>query len=81
MSLFSPTSPVALDAFDAPWLHEPLTYLAFAAICLVIVLRFLRRALAPIGVLLHAAAAAAVTALATVLALALLFLAAYTTVR
>ena len=68
-------------AFDAPWMHQPITYLAVAAVCLVSVLRFLKRALAPIGVLLHAVAAAAVTAFAAVLALALLLIAAYTTVR
>jgi hypothetical protein len=80
MSFLFPTSPVPLDAVDAPWMHQPITYLAVAAVCLVIALRFLKRALSPIGVLIQAVAAAAVAAFAAVLALALLIFAAFTIV-
>lgn len=81
MSFLSPTSPAALDALEASWMHQPITYLAVAAACLLIALRFLRRALSPIGALVQAVAAAAVVAFATAFALALLIFAAFTTVR
>jgi hypothetical protein len=81
MPLSFPESPEALYALGAPWLHQPLTYLAVAAVCLVVVLRFLRRALFPIGALIQAAAAAAIVAAAAVLALAMLIIAAFATVR
>ncbi|WP_433831005.1 hypothetical protein ACQP2E_12370 [Actinoplanes sp. CA-015351] len=77
--LFPTTSPATVDALDAAWMHQPLVYLAVAAICLLIALRFLRRALAPIGALIQAVAAAAVVAFAAVIALAMLVLAAVTT--
>jgi hypothetical protein len=54
-------------------------YLAVAAGCLVVALHSLKRALAPIGTLLHAAASAAAAALAVVLALALVVMALLTT--
>jgi hypothetical protein len=60
-----------------PALHAPrLLYLALAAVLLVIALRFVRRALAPIGALVQAVAAAAVVAFATGLALILVVAAA-----
>ncbi|MBB2940311.1 hypothetical protein FB565_000015 [Actinoplanes lutulentus] len=77
--LFPTTSPATVDALDARWMHEPLVYLAVAAICLLIALRFLKQALAPIGALIQAVAAAAVVAFTAVIALAMLVLAAVTT--
>jgi uncharacterized membrane protein len=81
MSLLLFTSPVPPDAFDASWMHQPITYLSVAVVCLVIVLRFLKRALSPVGALVQALVAAAVVAFAAVLALAMLVVAAVTTVR
>lgn len=81
MSFHFRTPPALLDAFDASWTRQPIIYLAVAAVCLVVALRFLKRALAPIGALLHAAAAAAIVVCAAVLALAMLVIAALTTVR
>ncbi|BBH68230.1 hypothetical protein ACTI_49150 [Actinoplanes sp. OR16] len=72
MSFF--TSPAAL-------MQQPMTYLVMAALCLVIVLRFLKQALAPIGALIQAIAAAALVALAASIALAMLGVAAFMTVR
>lgn len=70
------TSPASFDALDAPWLHQPIVYVALAALCLCLVLRYLRRAVAPIGAFIQAMAAAAVVACATGLALILLLAAA-----
>lgn len=81
MSFLILTSPAVPDAFAASWMHQPITYLTVAAVCLVIVLRFIKQALAPIGVLIQAIVAAAIVALAAVLALAMLIIAAVTTVR
>jgi hypothetical protein len=81
MSFLFPTSPATLDAVSASWTHQPITYLAVAAVCLVVALRFLKRALSPIGALIQAVAAAALVAFAAVLALAMLVIAAFTTVR
>ena len=81
MSFLFLSSPATLDAFDASWMHQPITYLTVAAVCLVIVLRFLKRALSPIGALIQAVAAAAIVAFAAVLALAMLVIAAVVTVR
>ena len=53
MPLSFPTSPAALDAIDASWMHQPIVYLLVAAICLMVVLRFLKQALAPIGALIQ----------------------------
>jgi hypothetical protein len=66
-----PRLPTPPALFDAPWLHQPFVHLALASLCLLIALRYLRRAIAPVGVLVRAAAAAAVAAFATGLALAL----------
>jgi hypothetical protein len=57
-------------------MNQPITYLTVAAVCLVVVLRYLKRAMAPTGALIHAIAAAAVVATATVVALAMLVIAA-----
>ena len=81
MSFSVLTSPAVPDAFDASWTHQPITYLTVAAVCLVIVLRFIKQALAPIGALIQAVVAAAIVAFAAVLALAMLIIAAVTTVR
>jgi hypothetical protein len=78
MSFLSLTSPANLNAFEASWMDQPITYLVAAALCAVFVLRFLKRALAPIGALVQAVAAAAVVA---VLVLAMLVIAAVTMVR
>lgn len=75
MSFLFPISPATLDAFDASWSHQPIIYLTVAAVCLMVALRFLKRALSPIGALIQAVAAAAIVA---VLALAMLFIAALT---
>jgi hypothetical protein len=54
-----------------------LLYLTLAALLLVLALRFMRRALAPIGAVMQAVAAAAVVAFAVGLALVLVALAAF----
>jgi len=79
MSFLFPTSPAPVDAFDASFMHQPITYLAVAAVCLVVVLRFLKRALSPIGALVQAVAAAAVVAFFAVVAFAMLVIAAFMT--
>jgi len=81
MSFLSPAPLATVDALDASWMHQPITYLVIAAICLLVVLRYLKRALAPVGALVDAVAAAAVVAFAAALALAMLLLAAVTTAR
>jgi len=81
MSFHFRTSPALLDAFDASWMQQPIIYLAVAAVCLVVALRLLKRALAPFGALIHAVAAAAFVACAAVFALAMLVIAAFTAVR
>ena len=70
------TAPATNGSFDVGWLDRPIVYLALAAISLVIALRFLRRAVAPIGALLQAATAAIVAVLTIGLALALIAVAA-----
>jgi hypothetical protein len=62
-------------------MHQPITYLAVAAVCLVVALHFLKRALSPIGALVQVVAAAAIVAFAAALALAMLIIAAVLTVR
>ena len=81
MSFLCPTSPTATGALDAPWMHQPIVYLVGAGLCLVVVLSFLKRALAPVGALIQAAAAAAIVAFAAVLAVAMLIIAAVPSVR
>jgi hypothetical protein len=81
MPLSFPTSSAALDAMDASWMHQPIVYLLVAAICLMVVLRFLKQALAPIGALIQAVAAAAIVAFAAVFALAMLIAAAFAGAR
>jgi hypothetical protein len=81
MSLLFPGSRPPLDAVDASWMHQPIIYLAVAAVCLVIALRFLRQALAPIGALIHAVAAAAVVVFTAAFALTMLVAAVFTMVR
>lgn len=81
MSFLVLTPPTAVDSFDASWMYQPITYLVIAAVCLVVALRFLKRALSPIGALIQAAAAAAVVAFAAVVALAMLLMAAFMTMR
>lgn len=66
-------------ANDASWVHQPVTYLVVAAVCLVIALRYLRRALSPIGALVQAVTAAVIVTSAAVLAFAMLLVAAYAT--
>jgi hypothetical protein len=77
MSFLFPTSPASVDVLDAPLLHQPILYLTLAGLCMIVVLRFLRRALYPIGALVQAMAAAAVVALAAMFAVAMLIVAAF----
>lgn len=79
MSFLFPSSPLATDAIAASWTPQPIIFLAVAAVCLVVALRMLKRALSPIGALIQAAAAAALGALAVLMALAMLIAAAVTT--
>lgn len=81
MSFHSPTTTAALDAIDASWTHRPITFLIVAAICLMVVLRFLKQALAPLGALIQAITAAAIVAFAAVLALVMLIVAAFTSMH
>jgi hypothetical protein len=77
MSFLFPTTPTNVEVLNAPLLHQPILYLTLAGLCLVIVLRFLKRALAPIGALVQAVAAAAVVAFAAVVAVAMVIVAAF----
>jgi hypothetical protein len=77
MSLLFPISSAPVDTIHASWMNQPIIYLTVAAVSLVIALRFLKRALAPIGALIQAVAAAAVVAFTAVLALAMLIFAAF----
>lgn len=81
MSFLFPTSPAAAGVLDAPWMHQPIVYMVGAGLCLAVVLRFLKRALAPAGALIQAVAAAAIVAFAAVLAVAMLVIAAVTSVH
>jgi hypothetical protein len=81
MSFLFSISPAPTDAFPASMMDRPIVYLVIAAICLVIVIRFLKRAMSPIGALFQAVTAAAVVAVAAVLALAMLIVAAVLTAR
>ena len=71
--------------FDAAWADRPaildgkLLVLIAAAFFLLIALRFMKRALAPIGALVQAVAAAALVAVSIGAALVLLAAAAFTT--
>jgi hypothetical protein len=73
-----PTSSARYDTIAGLWTNGPalrdqsLLYLVLAALFLVIALRFMRRALAPIGTFVQAVAAAAVVAFAIGMALVLL---------
>jgi hypothetical protein len=75
MSFIFPSSPAT------SWMEQPATYLAVAAACLMITLRFLKRALSQMGALIHAATAAAVVAFTAVFALAMVVIATFLTVR
>jgi hypothetical protein len=71
----SPTSPYTADV---SWADQRIVYLVLAALALMIALRFMKRALAPIGTLVRAVAAAAVVAFTIALALVLVAAAAFT---
>jgi hypothetical protein len=67
------SSDKAVTMLNPHGLEAPATlYLIIAIVCLVVALRFLRRALAPIGPLLQAIAATAIIALSVGAALVLL---------
>lgn len=72
-----PVSSATIDAFVASQVDRPQVYLIFAAVSLVVALRFAKRALAPVGALMQAAAAAAVVAVAIGVALVLVAVAAF----
>jgi len=72
-----PTSPASFDIFDVSWADQPIVYLTLAAVALLIALRLMKRALAPIGALVQAVAAAAVVAFTIGLALVLVVAAAF----
>jgi hypothetical protein len=81
--ILSSTAPDS-EAFRAFWTRPPalqhdhgLIYLVVAGLCLIVALRFLRRALAPVGLLVQVAAAVAIVGLAVGAALALLTAAAF----
>src|SRR5215213_3822339 len=74
-----PTSPARFDAITASWTDQPLVFLVLAAFFLLIALRFMRRALAPVGALVQAVAAAALVAVSIGAALVLLAAAAFIT--
>ncbi|BFU45435.1 hypothetical protein [Krasilnikovia sp. MM14-A1004] len=80
MPLLSVASPAILDGQSASWIHHPLTYLAVAAVCLMVALRSLKRAMSPMKALIPAFAAAAFAVVATLLALSMLIIAALATV-
>jgi hypothetical protein len=78
MSFLCLTSPATTGALDAPWPHQPTVYLVGAGLCLILVVRLLKRALAPIGAPIKAVAAAALVA---ALAVAMLVTVAVASVR
>jgi hypothetical protein len=67
------------DAITASWSAHPLLYLVLAALFLLVALRFMKRALAPVGALVQAVAAAALVAVSIGAALVLVAVAAFTT--
>jgi hypothetical protein len=71
------TSPAEFDAIAASWTDQPIVYLVLAALSLLLALRLMKRALAPVGALVQAVAAAAVVAFAITLALVLVAAAAF----
>ncbi|GAA4942330.1 hypothetical protein [Actinoplanes utahensis] len=77
----APRDPAPWDAIGTSLLSQPLLYLALAGVCLVVVLRLLKRAMSPIGALIQAVAAAATVAFAAMIALAMLVAAAVATMR
>jgi len=70
MSLFATPPHVELEAVTGPSLS--VVFLVCAVIALLVALRFVKRALAPIGAILEAVVAAAVVAFALLAALALI---------
>jgi hypothetical protein len=70
------TSPFSASLMSL--LDTPIAYLVVAAACLLIGLASLRRALAPLGTLLRAAAAAVLITVTTLAALAMVAVAAFT---
>ncbi|HET6534404.1 MAG TPA: hypothetical protein VFH03_27800 [Actinoplanes sp.] len=66
-----PIAPANLDVFVVPRTDQPLLYLVLAGLFLLIALRFMKPAFAPVGVLARAVAAAAVVAVSIGLALIL----------
>jgi hypothetical protein len=64
--------PVPTDTGLVPGTGLSVVFLAFAAVALLIALRFIKRALVPIGAFLEAIMAAAVVAFALVAALVLI---------
>jgi hypothetical protein len=81
MSFLFPTAPAPADAFSAFWTQQPAVYLIVAGFCLLLALRLLKRALAPIGALIQAFAAAALAMCTGLAALAMLVVAALLTAR
>ena len=65
------TSPADFATLDLSSPGQRTLYLVLAALALLVALLFVRRALAPVAVIIQAVAAAAVAALAIALALAL----------
>jgi hypothetical protein len=61
------TSPISF----ASWADRPLVYFCLAGLALLVVLRFAKRALAPVGAMIQAVAAAAIVAFALVMGAAL----------
>jgi len=74
-----PTSATHSYTVDASWTDQRLVYLVLAAFALLIALRFVKQALAPIEALIQAVAAAVLVAIAISLALVLVAAAAFST--
>jgi hypothetical protein len=73
------TSPAEFDAIAASWTDQPIVYLVVAALSLLLALRLMKRALAPVGALVQAFAAATLVAVSIGAALVLLAAAAFGT--
>jgi hypothetical protein len=73
------TSPAEFDTVHVSWTDQPLVFLVLAAFFLLIALRFMKRALAPVGALVQAFAAATLVAVSIGAALVLLAAAAFGT--
>lgn len=81
MSFRSPIAPTLMNVIDTSWAPQSTVYLAVAAVFLVVSLFVLKQALSSIGALMQAVATAVIITFAVTVAVAMVVVAAFATVR